>query len=598
MKNMAKLLPFCFFSWIVVFANAQTYNKVSARTKKVLDSTYTALIKKYKAVGLSLAIVDSGKIVYSQGFGFADRENNIKASDKTIYRIGSCTKSFTSLAILQLQEKQKLNIEHSVKQYLPELKIESRFNDNNQIFIKDMMCHVSGLPCDISNGFFCDAPPDMNWVIDELNKQSTISPRRYKHAYSNTAYGLLGEVIARLSGYSYSQYVKENIFVPLNMRSSYVDEDSSLSKHFAKAYVNKKLIKEPLIRDQAAGLIHSNALDMANYLLMYLNKGQFNTTYLLSPDGIEDMMANHIVGITLPESDAWGYGLYSSTALIKKEKDSSVVNIIQHAGDTYAFHADFAFIPELNLGAVVLTNSDNGVSIRSASKLLKTYLRESRNIKLSTGIAPARDSTQPSEVKIACNREEIKGVYNFNSFLIPVKNTKKIKFKQGPAKVVLKQKHDDSTRYKAKAILLGLVPIKIKNQQFAFEKKENRVYLKVIFTETGREDFIGVNSTPKPISAAWKTAYGKYKPVNKVYGCSNCPYANTDGLSMTLKEKDGCVVLAMQAKSDDLKGSSYLEVLSDKVCVTGGIGRNTGETVKLLENGNVYYSGFEFAKAD
>jgi CubicO group peptidase (beta-lactamase class C family) len=598
MKNMAKLLSFCFFSWMVVFANAQTYNQVSARTKKILDSTYTALIKKYKAVGLSLAIVDSGKIVYSQGFGFEDRENRIKASDKTIYRIGSCTKSFTSLAILQLQEKQKLSIEHSVKRYLPELKIESRFGDDNQIFIKDMMCHVSGLPCDISNGFFCDAPPDMNWVINELNKQTTISPRRYKHAYSNVAYGLLGEVIARLSQSSYSQYIKQNIFTPLHMTSSYIDEDSSLSKQFARAYVNNKLIKEPLIRDQAAGLIHSNVLDMANYMLMFLNKGEFNHKYLLSPDGIDDMIKNQISGITLPESDAWGYGLYSSAALIKKEKDSSVVNIVQHAGDTYAFHADFAFIPELNLGVVVLTNSDKGVRIRSASKLLKTYLKQSRNILLNTGFVPPKDSIKHLTEKPACKPEDIKGVYNFTSFLIPVKNTKKIKFKQGPAKVVLNQRKDDATKYKVKAILLGCIPIKIKNQEFTFEKKESRVYAKVVFTETGREDFIGINALPKPIPETWKKSYGKYKPVSKVYGCTNCPYANTDGLSMTLKEKNGFVVLVLQAKSDDLKGSSYLEVLSEKVCVTGGIGRNTGETVKLLENGNVYYSGFEFAKAD
>lgn len=182
----------------VDWAQSQTHNKISARTKKVLDSTYTSIIKKYKAVGLSMAIVDSGQIVYSMGYGFSDKENQTPATDSTIYRIGSCSKSFTSLSILQLHEKNKLNIEHSVKQYLPELKIESRFNDNNQIFIKDMMCHVSGLPCDVTNGFFCDAPPDMNWLIAELNKQTTISPRRYKHAYSNSAYGLLGEVIARL----------------------------------------------------------------------------------------------------------------------------------------------------------------------------------------------------------------------------------------------------------------------------------------------------------------------------------------------------------------------------------------------------------------
>jgi CubicO group peptidase (beta-lactamase class C family) len=234
------------------------------------------------------------------------------------------------------------------------------------------------LPCDVTNGFFCDAPPDMNWLIAELNKQTTISPRRYKHAYSNSAYGLLGEVIARLGNTTYGNYVKQNIFLPLNMHSSYIVEDSSLSKRYAKGYVNKKQIKEPLIRDQAAGLIHSTVLDMSNYVLMFLNKGEHKSGYILSPDGIDEMMKNQIADITLPDQDAWGYGLYSKRAQIKKGQDSSLINIVQHAGDTYAYHADFGFIPELQVGVVVLTNSDKGASIRSANKLLKIYLKEAR----------------------------------------------------------------------------------------------------------------------------------------------------------------------------------------------------------------------------
>jgi len=581
----------------VYFMQAQTHNKVSARTKKVLDSTYSALLKKHKAVGLSLAIVDSGKIVYSMGYGFSDRENKISATDKTIYRIGSCTKSFTSLSILQLQEKGKLSVEHSVKHYLPELKIESRFGDNNQFYINDMMCHASGLPCDVSNGFFCDAPPDMNWLIAELNKQTAISPRRYKHAYSNVAYGLLGEVIARLGQTTYSNYLKQNIFVPLNMNSSYLAEDTSLSKNFAKGYVNKKQLKEPLIRDEAAGLIHSNVLDMSNYLLMFLNKGEHTSGYVLSPDGIDEMMKNQIADMTLPDQDAWGYGLYTKRAQIKKGQDSSLINIVQHAGDTYAYHADFGFIPELQVGVVVLTNSDKGVSIRSANKLLKIYLKESRSIKLNTNYKVPVDSGALAAKK-TCSPEEIKGVYNLNQFLIKVKNTKRIKFKQGPVMVVLNQKKEDPAKYKLKAVLLGIIPIKIKDQLFTFENKAGNTYAKVILTSNGGEEYLAFKAEPKPIPLSWKQAYGNYTLANKPYTCTNCPYGNSDGLKMTLKEENGFVVLVTKAKSPDMKGKSYLEVVDDKLLVTGGIGRNTGESIRILENGNIYYSGFEFSKLD
>jgi len=582
----------------VYLVQAQTHNKVSVRTKTVLDSTYTALLKKYKVVGLSLAIVDSGQIVYSMGYGFSDREQKIQANDKTIYRIGSCSKSFTSLSILQLQEKNKLNIEHSVKRYLPELKIKSRFNDSNQVFIRDMMCHVSGLPCDVTNGFFCDAPPDMNWLITELNKQTTISPRRYKHAYSNSAYGLLGEVIARLGNSSYSNYVKQNIFIPLNMQSSYINEDTSLSKWLAKAYVNKKLFKEPLIRDQAAGLIHSNVLDMSNYVLMFLNKGEHKSGYILSPDGIDEMVKNQISDITLPDQDAWGYGLYTKLAQAKKGNDSSIVSLVQHAGDTYAYHADFAFIPEFKVGVVLLINSDNGVSIRSANKLLKIYLKAAKDIKLNTNYKVPIDSNAFTSAKRACSAEDIKGVYNLNQFLIRAKSAKKIKFKQGPVKVVLKQKKQDPSMYTLKALLFGVIPFKIKDQEFTFENKAGKTYAKVILTANGGVEYLAFKTEPKPIPDTWKKAYGKYKLVSKVYTCTNCPYGNAEGLRMTLKEEDGFVVLVTKAKSPDMEGKTFLEVIDDSLLVTGGIGRNTGETVKFLENGTIYYSGFEFAKED
>ena len=283
MKKNLILLSFALVHSVVF---SQSQYKVTARVKKTIDSTYNALLIKHKVVGASIAIVDNGEIVYATGYGFADKEKQIKATENTIYRIGSCTKAFTALSVMQLQEKNVLNLNHSIKKYLTDLKITSRFNDNNEIYIKDLLSHVSGLPCDIANGFFCDAPPNITWVINELNKQTTISPRLYMHAYSNVGYGLLGELIARTNNTSYSNYVKENIFKPLNMTSSYIDLDEKLASNFSKGYLKSKELKEPMIRDQAAGLIHSNVLDMCNFIKMYLNNGSFNNTQIISSKGI------------------------------------------------------------------------------------------------------------------------------------------------------------------------------------------------------------------------------------------------------------------------------------------------------------------------
>ena len=584
-------LPF-FALFVSCLCFGQSINKIDQHTQKVIDSTYTALLKKYDVVGTSIAIVDNGEIVYATGYGFADKANAIKADEKTIYRIGSCTKSFTALSVMQLQEKGLLDIHNSIKNYLPDLTITSRFNDDNKIYINDILCHVSGLPCDITNGFFCDAPPDIKWVINELNKQTTISPRLYKQAYSNVGFGLLGELVSRVGKTTYSSYVRDNIFLPLNMNSSYIDVDENLSKNFSKAYYKNKEIKEPLIRDQAAGLVHSNALDMGNYLKLYLNKGKYNNNQLVSEKSLNEMEKNHLENVLLNSYENWGYGLYTQDVLMKSDKDSIVGRIIGHGGDTYAFHADFGFIPELNVGVVVLTNTDNGGSIRSATKLLKLYLKEAKGKILDLNYKVSKPINNNEQ---ECSDKDKIGKYNFGPFVMDVKNGRKIKFKQGPALIILSQKSQQKTNYTVKARLFRIVPIKIKNQELKFVKFNDSIYVKGVNTKTKEENFEAIKTVPTIIPNEWKAKYGNYIAIDN-YKCVNCPFTNTDNISIDLSEDKNFIVLKIKGKTPDISGSYYLNILSNSICVTGGIGRGVGETVKILENGNIYYSGFEFKK--
>ena len=186
------LLAFCFLISYTGIAQRQ-FNKISEDLKAKIDSTYTSLLKKNKVTGTSIAIVDNGEIVYATGYGFSDLENDKKAGANTIYGIGSMTKTFTALSVMQLQEQEKLKVTNSIKDYLVDLDIENPFNDGNQIYINDILSHTSGLPSDLLNGFFVDNPPSISWVIKKLNKQRMISPRQYTWAYSNVGYGLLGE---------------------------------------------------------------------------------------------------------------------------------------------------------------------------------------------------------------------------------------------------------------------------------------------------------------------------------------------------------------------------------------------------------------------
>ncbi len=584
-KNSVILIAVCFS---ISYSGTAQINVISEELRAKIDSTYTTLLKRNKVTGASIAIVDKGEIVYATGYGFSDLENKKKANANTIYGIGSITKAFTALSIMQLQEQEKLRVTNSIKDYLVDLKIENPFNDSNQIYINDILSHTSGLPSDIANGFFVDNPPTISWVIKELNKQRLISPRRYISAYSNVGYGLLGEVISRVSGLSYGDYLRQNIFTPLNMTSSSIGYELN---NTSKTYNGNKETVEPTVRDVAAGFISSNVIDVSNFISMLMADGSFKSNQIISPSSIEDMERDQLRNVLLTQPFAYGYGLMIDSIKIKnhKKKDSAIVSIIGHGGDTHAFHADLAYIPEQKVGAVVLTNSVNGRSMSEASKLLKIYLERSKDIEVDL------DYITPISYKgITPKDDEIFGKYNLGQLIIDVKDINKIKFKQGPVKAILSKK-TNSNNYSLKVWVFGFIPIKIKDQEFKFTKVNDEIYAKRLDTKTKYEFYLGKkNKVNLPYPESWKSMYGKYELTGKIYETTNRLYDFSD-LKLTASEKSGFLKVDLKSKSM-FSGTLHFDMISDKSAVLGGIGRGNGDVLRILENGNLYYSGFEFVK--
>lgn len=588
MKKAHFVLPL--FLIVSFIGSTQNDSLITAACIAKIDSTYKALVEKNKVVGTSIALIKDGQIIYTTGYGFQDKEQLIQATENTPYRIGSCTKSFTALSLLQLQEQGKLNLSDPIQKYLPELQIESRFDPNNPIIISDILSHTSGLPDDILNGFFCDEPPSIDWLIEQLNYCTMSSPANYHHSYSNVGYGILGKLITRVSGEEYGAYLKDHIFTPLEMKDSYLDDTLAPSRAASRGYVKGKLIEEVQIRDQAAGLVASTASDMARYVNLFLSDGATPNGAIISSGSLHAMEQNYTGTNTLPTSLEWGYGLYAQDLNFATESDTISVRMIGHGGDTWAFHSDFQFIPELNIGAVVLTNSDTGGGIRNAKRLLTIYLKEMEG---KTQVTIKDEQPEPDPRDQACNRTEVLGTYYFSGIRMEVKDPAKIKMKQGSHSIVFKEVND-SLYYKGKVRLFSLIPIKIKHQEFKFVKLNDVVYLKVIMTASRNEEYASVKSSSMAITPAWEKMQGKYTPVNKVYSCTDCPFLNLKGIELELKEKKGSLYIELSSDDKSANSRLWLELISDQVAVTPGIGRNTGETVRILENGNLFYSGLEF----
>lgn len=586
-KSIIKVfITFEIVLFVSFWSKAQTVCLVSESIKNKIDSTYLSLIKKHDVKGLSLGIVENGKLVFAKGYGFEDEEKNIAATSKSIYRIGSITKSFTALSLLQMQRDGKLSIDDELKQHLPEFSIGFQKNSPHPIIIRNILSHTSGLPSDILNGFFTETPPSTDWTISQVKQLKMSYPNNFSLSYSNLGYALLGEVVERVSKMDYETYIRDNIFSLLGMNSSFIHLIEG--KVTPPSYYNNKLIKEPLIRDAPAGLIHSNVEDMSNYLLMLLNRGKYNNHELIDSLSILEMEKDQTTELQLKNQNNFGLGLYSSKYVLKSGKDSSLVNIIGHGGDTYAFHADMKYIPELGVGVIVLTNSSSGVQVNAGEILLRAYFH-AKDGSILGDIVPKPNPEVKTDFE--------SGTYVIMNSLVNAENEDKITFKQGPAKVIAKKANEGF--YRLKALLFGFIPIKIKDQVFYFERLNGTVFIKGLNLKNNSTEYLGCKIEKTKISDSWKKSFGNYKVINAI-PCSECEKMGIDFNHFTLEisEKDGLLKMSLGGKGVEMSDNLFASCESENCAITIGIGRGNGETFQILENGNIYYSGFEFKRME
>lgn len=575
---------FCLvFSFGLTHLFGQNVCTINVGLKDKIDSMYASLIKSNEMMGVSIAIVDHGEIVYATGYGFEDVKNQKPASANSIYRIGSITKSFTALSIMQLQEKGVVHLDSSIEKYVTDFQIGSHFI-HKAIPLRAILSHTSGLPGDLLNGFFTEEPPSSEWTLLQLKQIHLSYPPGYCHAYSNLGYELLGELIERTSGQTYETYLNEHIFKPLNMTSSfvYVKED----RKPPLSYNGKQEVIEPPIRDASAGLIHSSARDMGNFLIMLLNKGEFRGNQVVSESSISQMRKNQLNQITLTDNSNYGFGLYTKNFTYQNETDSIPISIVGHGGDTYTFHADMKFIPELGVGVVVLTNTVGGERMNSGERLLKLYLDTTNYVKFIP--------LNPSETNKPFAKPN-KGFYAINNMVFELKDARKFQLKQGSVKI--KAKQHDLGYYTIKGLIFGLIPIPIKNQALYFEEIEHQLYIRSLDLHSKKSNFIGLQIHPKGISQEWINALGNYRITN-AYPCRECSKLDIhfEDAILNVSEEKGFLRFTLKNAGQMINFENFANEIEEHVALTHGIGRNNGDTFRILENGTLYYSGFVFEK--
>ena len=347
-----------------------------------LEKELNEILEVTKTPGFTVAIVEGKKIIYAKGFGYRDFENKISADANTLYAIGSSSKAFTSSILGQLRQEDKISFEESPIKYIPDLKF---YNDemNNNIIIKDLMSHRTGLP-----------RHDYSWYLFPTNNKDSLLLRveyqepfigvREQWYYNNFMFLAQGVIAERITDESWEENIKNRFFEPLDMTRSNVSiEELEKSSNAAIGY---ELKKDSIISRMdyyhiagmsPAGSINSSVNEMSNWLITWINKGKFKGKQILPEAYINEAISSQmVIGAGLPDKEFpdmhlsnYGYAWFLSSYRGHYR--------VQHGGNIDGFSANVAFFPSDSIGVVVLTNQ-NGSAVPSlvrntvADRMLKT----------------------------------------------------------------------------------------------------------------------------------------------------------------------------------------------------------------------------------
>ncbi|MDA6069009.1 serine hydrolase [Flavobacterium sp. AC] len=337
-------------------------------TSPKIDSLMEDAFKKFKVAGASIAIVKDGKVIHQKGYGVTSIATNTPVNENTNFQIASNSKAFTAAALSILEDEGKLKWTDKVRGYIPEFKMYNDYVTEN-FNIQDLLTHRSGLGLGVGDLMFF--PDGSNYTVKDIVTSfqyfKPVSPFRTKFDYDNLLYVVAGEVIARVSGMSYEAFVQKRIIDPLQMKNSFAgaslitDKSNYATPHSSDSGTIKTIDAFNVQMNSAAGGIFSNAADMSKWMIVSLNKGQYGPdlkTTLFSEKNHKEMWRIHTVLGADPNprynSHFSGYGLGWG---ISDEKGSLKIS---HTGGLPGMLSIVTMYPDLNLGIVILTNTESG----------------------------------------------------------------------------------------------------------------------------------------------------------------------------------------------------------------------------------------------
>ncbi|AWB66236.1 hypothetical protein C2869_07210 [Saccharobesus litoralis] len=368
---------------VIVFSTGVNAEQKPPENIDALKVAVNNLVEQSQAPAVSLGVIEQGELVWVQTYGYANKAQNIAATNDTLFRIGSVSKMFVALSVMKLVEQGQLNLQDKLADLAPEIVFTNQWEDKHPIRLVHLLEHTTGWP-DITLAEYAMDGKDAVLAEVLMRYPETRTSRWQpgtRHAYSNVGSAIAALIVEKVTGQLFEDYVAGHWFRPLGMHSATYFAATQPTKTMATAYTPKG--EEPYwhIAYRPAGSINSTAQDMTNLIQFFINRGAVNGQALLSPASIKRMETPKSnlgaeLGIT------HGYGLANYSSGIKR------IAFHGHNGAVTGAFAELAYSPQLQSGFVVLTTGQTPANWQIAQKIKQYLARDQKVVKQNNMALP------------------------------------------------------------------------------------------------------------------------------------------------------------------------------------------------------------------
>ena len=297
---------------------------------------------------IAVAVAKDGKIVWEEAFGWADVENRVRATPKTLYRLGSISKTITATGLMLLVEEGKIDLDKPAADYLPENMRPRGFEgDPSDVTVRHLLNHRSGMPA-YAEPFFEDDPEKPRPFAETVRRYGIITyPPGWSFIYCNLGYQMAANIIAEASGMSYAEFIHDRVFVPLGMEHALVYEGLPINRQHAVNYTSTmKRIPQYLDSYPGADGNYASAHDLIRFAMFHLGDSLSEQEMILRRESIAAMQAKEPPG---NERSGLGWAL---------DGDEGGHRSVYHGGEGPGVDCMMRLFPEEDIAAVVLCNAE------------------------------------------------------------------------------------------------------------------------------------------------------------------------------------------------------------------------------------------------